>query len=120
MYLAGYGLECLFKAELLSRNPWLKTTFGKKQLSGRQLRIYALFWESHALNKMFDEFGDWRDQMAAHDQARGTRLLLALKRIFGTWEPSLRYSTKGPGTQLAAEFVAQVGEVREWIAHLST
>ena len=110
----------MFKAELLSRNPWLKTTFETERLSKHELRIHDLFWKSHALNKMFDEFKDWRDLMAAHDQARGTRLLLGLKGIFGTWGPSLRYLSKGPGKQLVGDFVAQVGEVREWIAHLST
>ena len=65
MYLGGFVIECLLKAMLLERYPWLQTA-GSPQVRGKDDQyLWSLCYRSHDLDEYWPDFriskrGCWR------------------------------------------------------------
>ena len=92
MYLAGFVIECLLKAQLLEVYPWLQSTGSAAGLSEDQLHIWSLCYRSHDLDEILGRLPLLTHRLIAIDQRGQLRLMENLKSICSQWTIFARYS----------------------------
>ena len=116
MYLAGFTVECLLKAELLCAYPWLRSAAPKNRTRDED-RVWALCYRSHDLVAISERLpGTVHDRIARFDQLGGMTCGTRLGQICGTWTIFARYSPAVATRADATAFVVNVQEVKRCLA----
>jgi hypothetical protein len=116
IYLAGFVLECLLKAQLLEEHPWLQGPISSNASSEEQ-RLWSLCYRSHDLEGILDHLPRLRKRLADRDEhiSGGTRILGQVQRLCTAWTVHARYSPHQATMADAEEFLDHIKEVRRWL-----
>lgn len=112
MYLAGFVVECLLKAELLREHPWLQSARDPGLLDHGQRRLWSQYYRSHDLDEILATLPGLRERLSRVPQSR---VLNALRRICAEWTIFARYSTRTAEMTEARLFLSRVQEVKAWL-----
>ncbi len=112
VYLAGFVIECLLKAELMREYPWLKSDNPDSAMSADRRALWELCFRSHDIADMLDRLPRVRERLQRWSERRG-RVDVWLLNISVTWKVEIRYSTKPIDPRYADKFVRQVKEIRQ-------
>jgi hypothetical protein len=111
MYLGGFVVECLLKASLLERYPWLQSTPHPPGASAHDLRIWSLAYRQHDLEELLLHLPHIQSRL----QASGSRNLGEFGAICATWTIFARYSPQSAMISEAARFLAVIKEIKPWL-----
>jgi hypothetical protein len=110
MYLGGFVVECLLKAELLDQYPWLSSSARLNQNWPKEKqRLWALCYRSHALDELFGSLPGHRLQLIR--KIGGPRIMEHVKAVC-IWTIYARYSPKTATIRHAEDFLKRVREIR--------
>lgn len=110
MYLAGYAIEILLKANMLEK--YYEVVQRQQAPSGELDRQrWHLFRRSHDLHEMLDHLQE--REAAILGRPDGRRLLIDLRTICGTWTIYARYSTASSTIAEARKMVERVRRLKE-------
>lgn len=115
VYLAGYGLECVLKAYVISRQPPTKTlteTMNRRRSSGEQLKGEALPDIQGAKGHNLPLLLLLTDLEAALDNARDRKKDWAICLV---WKSTWRYDPYPTARLFAEDFVAAAERLYRWI-----
>jgi hypothetical protein len=115
MYLAGFVIECLLKAKLLEKYPWLQNTSSPSGRSKHELHLWSLCYRSHDLDEILDKLPALTQRLVLIDQRGQSRLTENLKSICAQWTIFARYSPFTAMMSEAEKFLADVKELKEWL-----
>ncbi len=115
MYLAGFVVECLLKANLLEEHPWLQSAGSPPERSGNERALWFLCYRWHDLGGMLERLPRLTERLAAAGQRGQTRVLQSLKSICAQWTIQARYSPQMATLQDADQFISQIEEVQSWL-----
>lgn len=115
MYLAGFVMECLMKAELLEQNPWLQNGSIPKNKSDADQKLWSLCYRSHDLVEILARLPQVLQRLKSLEQRQGSRLIANLQTLCGQWTIFARYSPRSATMSEAMEFIARVEELKQWL-----
>jgi len=115
MYLAGFVVECLLKANLLEEHPWLQSAGSPPDRSGHERDLWSLCYRWHDLGGLLERLPRLSERLAAAGQRGQSRVLQSLKSICAQWTIQARYSPDSATMQDADQFISQIEEVRPWL-----
>jgi len=115
IYLGGFVLECLLKARLLERFPWLQSAGSPEGRSSADLRLWSLCYRSHDLDEILGRLPDVIDKLSRVEGRQSTRLVQSLKSICAQWTIFARYSPYTADIDDARLFLAQIKEIKSWL-----
>ena len=105
MYLGGFVLECLLKANLLETYTWLQN---RSPTSASESVLWNLCYLKHDLASILAKLPALRRQLAEYDP----NLLLTLEALCAIWTVHARYSPHQATMKDAADFLNQIKEIR--------
>lgn len=116
MYLAGFVIECLLKAKIIEKHPWLGKAGNRHALSKTQSRLAALFYR-HDLAGLLEALPEVMSKLKTVDQNRWGKLHLcdSLRSVASQWTIFARYSTQTATIGEAVVFIGQVEELKQWL-----
>lgn len=116
MYLAGFVVECLLKAELMQCHPWLQSsTCQQAGWTKVQHRLWTLCYRQHDLDEILAHLPSLEQRLRAWDQGMRTRLNRQLREVCGEWTIYARYSPRTATMKEAVQFMDKVKEIRLWL-----
>ena len=115
IYLAGFAIECLLKAQLLLAHPWLQTAPSPAGRSREEQRIWNLCYRSHDLDLILRRLPRLRRKLEIAERRRHYGLLDMLESICSQWTIFARYSPKMASRSEARRTVRQVRDLKEWL-----
>ncbi len=115
MYLGGFVIECLLKAKLLERFPWLKSAGSPAGRAKRDQWLWHLCYRSHQLDEILSHLPEVTVRLAAVEQRDDNRLTGNLRRICANWTILARYSPQSASNKEAGDFVNQIKELKPWL-----
>jgi len=115
IYLAGYVLECMLKAMLLTKHPRLQFVSDPEKLSKADRRRWTLSRATHDLLAIVEELPDLRRRIQNLPPGEAMRFNASLDAICTSWTVHSRYSTHQETMTEAADFLARVTELRAWL-----
>ncbi|HVS69734.1 MAG TPA: hypothetical protein VHQ47_00595 [Phycisphaerae bacterium] len=115
IYLAGFVVECLLKAKLLQRYPWLQSAGTHTGKTAKDLRLWSLCYRSHDLDEILEKLPDILITLSKLEHGQGSRLIQSLKTICAEWSIFARYSPYNADIDDARHFLAQIEELKEWL-----
>ena len=115
MYLGGFVVECLLKANLLEEHPWLQSAGTPPEHSASARALWFLCYRWHDLGGMLERLPKLTERLAPTGQRGQTRMLQSLKSICAQWTIHARYSPRMATIQEANEFISRIEEVRPWL-----
>lgn len=110
MYLAGFVVECLLKAELLVEYEWLQNARTPQGLSTDEARIWNLCYRQHALDEILARLPSVGHRVETRGGARAHR---SLREICAVWTILVRYSPHQATIADASDFLARVKEIKQ-------
>lgn len=114
MYLAGFTIECLLKAQMLKEYPWLSTTKNPNSLSTKdERRIWELCYRSHDLDEIYARLPQLQKRINSHEQIHGPKLSQHIRQICSTWTIFARYSPLSANIREAISFLEIVRALRK-------
>ena len=116
MYLGGYVIECLLKAKLMDRFPWLQKASSSQGRSRWECRLWSLCYRWHDLDELLAMLPNVTTKLSQLDQRGSGRLVQSLKSICAQWTVHVRYSPYSATMRQAKEFLDQVKELKRWLA----
>ena len=114
VYLAGFVLECLLKAKLLEKHPWLGSA-SRRERPADEARLWSLCYRSHDLGDLLAELPEVEQWILKSNPVLAAKVLHALQSVAGQWSVVARYSPRQIDRSAASKFIAQVKEVRPWL-----
>ncbi len=114
IYLGGFVLECLLKAQMLETHRWLQNpppNLAKRSAGDR--RLYVLCYQSHDLAAISEQLP--RVARKLYDVDGTGRLHRSFKRLCGQWTVFARYSPRIAELSEAADFLDRIKELRPWL-----
>ncbi len=115
MYLGGFVVECLLKAKLLERFPWLQNAGTPEGRPAAERRVWSLFYRSHDLEEILARVPAIADRLSELEQREFNRLSQSLKSICARWTIYARYSPHSADMGEASQFLDQIEELRPWL-----
>jgi hypothetical protein len=115
MYLGGFVLECLLKARLLERFPWLQNAGSAEGRSISDKRLWSLCYRSHDLDEILDKIPEVIDKLTRMEGRESGRLVQSLKSVCGQWTIFARYSPYTADIDDAQTFLEQIKELKSWL-----
>lgn len=115
MYLGGFVVECLLKAGLLERFPWLQSAGPGEKRSKDDQQLWSLCYRSHDLDEILARLPDIADKLSRLEQRESSRLAQSLKSICGEWTIYARYSPYNADIDDARTFLDQIEELKPWL-----
>jgi hypothetical protein len=115
MYLGGFVIECLLKAKLLERFPWLQSAGTAAGRSKTDQHLWSLCYRSHDLDEILDKIPEVVDRLSAMEGRQSNRLVQSLKSICGQWTIFARYSPYTADIDDARIFLEQIRELKSWL-----
>jgi hypothetical protein len=116
MYLGGFVVECLLKAALLERYPWLQSAGSPDERSKEDHHLWSLCYRSHDLDEILAKLPRIGEKLSRIEQRDSNRLLQAMKSICGQWTIYARYSPYNADIDDARTFLDQIEELKPWLA----
>jgi hypothetical protein len=115
MYLGGFAVECLLKAKLLEKHPWLANASPASNRSRADQRIWSLCYRLHDLEEIIGELPDLTKRLVELEMKGQARLLQSLQSICASWTIFARYSPMSAMMEEAAEFLERIEELKAWL-----
>jgi hypothetical protein len=116
MYLGGFVVECLLKAELMDKHPWLQSAAHQcEDWPKEQHRLWALCYRSHDLDELLAHLPSIEQKLRTADQRTGARLSVQLREICGEWTIYARYSPQMTTMDEAVQFLDKIKEIKKWL-----
>jgi hypothetical protein len=115
IYLAGFVIECLLKARLLEKYPWLQSCGSPQSLTAADRNIWSLCYRSHKLEEILDNLPDVYRRMSSAQHGERGRLVASLKSVCIRWTIFIRYSPISSNLQQAGLFLSDVREIKQWL-----
>lgn len=115
IYLGGFVIECLLKANLLEEHPWLQSVDGPPERNESERDLWFLCFRRHDLGSMLDLLPRLAQRLDAAGQGGQSGILSSLKSICAEWTIQWRYSTQMATMQQANEFISMIEEVKPWL-----
>lgn len=112
MYLAGFVVECLLKARLLEKHPWLQRARSATGLDDERRALWSLCYRSHELDELLARMPEVEATLLA-EGPRSQRLLVVLRTLCAEWTIFARYAPSSASIEDAREFVRRVETVRK-------
>ncbi|RPI64087.1 MAG: hypothetical protein EHM48_01420 [Planctomycetaceae bacterium] len=115
MYLGGFVVECLLKAKLLERFPWLENDHPPQGRSKEDSHLWSLCYRSHALDEILAKVPAVTEKLSQLEQREANRLTQSLKSICADWTIFARYSTHNANINDARAFLDKIKEIKKWL-----
>jgi hypothetical protein len=115
MYLAGFVIECLLKAQLLVEYRWLENGSPAVLKTDDERELWSLCYRSHDLDEIFARLPRLRDTIDKVAQRDGRKPSELLKEVCAEWTILARYSTRQADGREAHEFLEKVRELKGYI-----
>jgi len=115
MYLGGFVMECLLKAQLLAEYPWLETAGSPEGRSRNDRHLWSLCYRSHDLDEILAKLPKILERLSRVEQGGSNRLVQSLKGICSRWTIYARYSPHTADIHEARVFLEQVRELKQWL-----
>ncbi len=112
LYLGGFVIECLLKAQLLESYPWLQRARGPDGRSPDEQRLWSLCYRSHDLDEILSRLPGLLARLVRLAQMGQAHLLRNLKAICGQWTVHARYSPQSAIMVNASAFLDRVKEIK--------
>lgn len=109
MYLAGFVIELLLKAQMLAEHPQLRTRTG----AAVDARLSTLFWRSHDLSDILDALPALEGSLKKWSERDRRPYLLKLRGICGSWTVFARYSPLTTTIEEAQRMIEEIRELKE-------
>lgn len=115
VYLAGFVIEILLKAQLARRYGSIARTrqHELKKLSDSEKEIWYLVWRSHDLDGMLSKLREVESALMKQGERDGRPYLEELRKICSAWTIQARYSSYVVNMDEAKEFIDMVRSVKE-------
>jgi hypothetical protein len=113
MYLAGFVIECLLKARLVEKYPWLRNAGSHAGLQDWQQPIWSLCYRRHDLDEILVHLPQVQNRLSNLDQHGAHRLVESLKFVCAEWSIFARYSPQSATLAEANKFLGRVQELKE-------
>lgn len=112
MYLAGFVIECLLKAQLLVEHTWLaKVSFETVRNDEERKRLWGLCYRSHDLDEIYANLPRLQQALESRAQYGGPTPSQLMRQVCA-WSIFARYSPESETSRTAQEFIAKVKELR--------
>lgn len=111
-YLAGFVIEILLKARLVSKFPSIARRRPHEVLEAER-EVWNLIWRRHDLDGMLDHMPELEAALEKKSQRAGENYLEDLKKICGTWTIRARYSPQNMMMGEAVEMLRRVRSLKE-------
>ena len=115
IYLGGFVIECLLKAQLLAEFPWLENASFPEGRSKADQHLWSLCYRSHDLDEILAKLPGIADRLSRVEQRASIRLLESLKSICSQWTIYARYSPHTADIDDARQFLDQLEELKTWL-----
>jgi hypothetical protein len=115
MYMAGFVIECLLKAQLLVEYPWLRTAQQHTLATDEARRVWGLCYRLHDLDEIYANLPKLQERLNRLGAGRVGRPTTQMSRICGTWTIFARYSPRGATIAEASDFIDSVKELRRYL-----
>ena len=116
MYLAGFVVECLLKAELLVSYPWLRSAASPANRSEEDRVLWSLCYRSHDLEEIVQRLPNVVEKLERKDQLYGPKPRIMLQQICAEWTIFARYSSRTATMGEASDFLEKVKEVKRCLS----
>ena len=115
MYLAGFTIECLLKAALLERFPWLQSAGHPGTRSKDDQHLWSLCYRSHDLEELLDRLPNISNRLEDLEARGYPTLLRHLRAICAVWTIFARYSPQSATIKEADDLLDQIKELKPWL-----
>lgn len=115
IYLGGFVLECLLKAKLLEKHPWIGSAGSPEGRSAADRRLWSLAYRQHDLTALLDVLPSIPQQIQRLEPRDAGRLAGVLAKRCGEWSVFARYSPRTATMLEAKLFLSDVRELRPWL-----
>lgn len=115
IYLGGFVVECLLKAKLMDRFPWLQNAGSPEGRSKTDQRLWWLCY-SHDLDSILAKLPAITENLARQGQRESNHLTRSLRSICEVWSIYARYSPYSADIDDARDFLDQIEELKPWLA----
>jgi hypothetical protein len=116
MYLGGFVVECLSKAELMDKHSWLQSAAHQSEGWTRERhRLWALCYRLHDLDELLANLPSIEQRLRAADQQTGARLSVQPREVCGQWTICARYSPQMTTMEEAVRFLGKIKEIKKWL-----
>lgn len=115
MYLAGFTIECLLKAALLDRFPWLQSAGSAHGRPKAEQRLWSLCYRSHNLEELLDHLPDLSHRLEELEARGYPTLQRHLRAICALWTIFARYSPQFATIKDASEMLDRIKELKPWL-----
>ena len=116
IYLGGFVIECLLKARLLERFPWLQSAGSPEGRPKEDQYLWSLCYRSHDLDEILAKIPEITERLSRLEQRESGRLSQSLKSICGQWTIYARYSPYNADIDDARKFLDEIEEIKPWLA----
>lgn len=116
MYLGGFVIECLLKAQLLERFGWLQSARSPEGRNKEDRHLWSLCFRSHDLDEILARLPEIEQRLSRLEQRGSSRLVQSLKSICARWTIYARYSPHSADIDEARDFLDQIGELKPWLS----
>ncbi len=117
IYLAGIVIECLLKAALLDRHPYLERPVDPAKLSESDRAVQSLLY-SHELEDMLGFLPEVQKKLMLERTRSGLNAWVQLRVICEEWTIYARYSPAMAKLDRARTYIETVDEVRKCLKQL--
>jgi hypothetical protein len=117
IYLAGFVIECLLKAQLLGRHPNLQRRVDPATLSEADSEVFALLYR-HDLDEMLVFLREVREKLLTLPPGKHGPVWPRFRALCEEWTVYIRYSPKRASIAEAKAFLDTVTEVKQWLMEL--
>ena len=112
MYLGGFVIECLLKANLLEQFGWLQSARSPEGRSKDDRHLWSLCYRSHDLDEILAKLPGVVERLSRLEQRGSSRLVQSLKSICAEWTIHARYSPHSADIGDAGRFLDRIKELK--------
>jgi hypothetical protein len=114
IYLAGFVIECLLKAQLLERHPNLQRRVDPATLSAADAEVFHLLYR-HDLDEMLVFLRQVKERLLSLPAGKYGPIWPRFRSLCEEWTVYVRYSPKLASIADARTYVSTVQEVKQWL-----
>ena len=111
-YLAGFVVEILLKARLISKYPAIARKRQHEVRDGER-EVWTLIWKQHDLEGMLNRLPEMEAALEKRGELDGASYLADLKSLCATWTIYARYSPRTMRVDEARAILERVRRVKE-------